>query len=148
MTWTYSLWCSLVGAVLSLARLKIAVLGYEPKFSEAHGKTCGWGFVIQLVLRTKDFHDSLPGSNSRCWPSSVELTPLYFSVLKTFYSTLTCSQVNIKSSLGVLRICVITSFGSWYVDISQLQKYFGLNSLMFRDCRSVFLPSILAWQKK
>ena len=148
MTWTYSLCCSLIWALLSFASLKIAAQGYEPKFLETHGKNSGWGSVIRLVLRTKDFHDSLPGPNSRCWPSSVELAPLYFSFLKTFYSAWMCSPVNSKGLLGVLRKCVITCFGSWYADTSQLQKYFGLNSLTFCDCRSVFLPSILACRKK
>lgn len=144
MTWTYSSCCSVVGALLSLASLKIAVRGYEPKFSEAHGKTCGWGSVMWLFLRTKDFDASLPGSNSRCWVSLVELSRLYFSFLKPFYSTLTRGQVSSKWLLGVVRIYVITPFGSWYVDVSELQKYFGLNSLMFCVCRSLFLPGILA----
>lgn len=94
-----------------------------------------WMRLCHMAVRSEGIHNSLPCSNSRCWPGLVELTPLYFNFLKPFYSTLMCNQINIK--------CLVSWEYVWlhfggdhgdHGDIFQLQKHFGLNSLMFCDC--------------
>lgn len=91
-----------------------------------------WMRLCHMAVRSEGIHNSLPHSNSRCWPRLVELTPLYFNFLKPFYSTLICNQINIKRlvSWEYMRL----HLGGDHGDIFHLQKHFGLNSLMCCDC--------------